>query len=187
MGLWGVTVADESLPKWTLGNQKLRNEIYATPAGWVHRHADGYEEVLACVRGLGVSLHIPDITGLEFINSPSDDSAGTITVSVSWNEDVTVDTGGGTPTIDIANGLEGDDANTPSATVTLTYTATGSTPNQKIFTNANVGGLDTGDILTLGGTNVVLNSGTIKDTDTTTNDASLLIPAAAIITHTVTA
>ena len=151
----------------------------------MHRHADGYEEVLACVRGLGVSLHIPDITGLEFINSPSDDSAGTITVSVSWNEDVTVV---GSPTIVIANGQEGDNANTPSATATLTYTATGSTPNQKIFTNANVGGLDTGDILTLGGTNVVLGVGiTIKDTDTTDNDASLLIPAAAIITHTVTA
>ena len=184
MGLWGTTGSDESLPTWTLGNQKLRNEIYATPAGWVHRHADGYEEVLACVRGLGVSLNIPDITGLEFINSPSASATGTITVTVSWNEDVTV---AGSPTIVIANGQEGDNANTPSATATLTYTATGSTPNQKVFTNANVGGLDTGDILTLGGTNVVLNSGTIKDTDTTTNNASLVIPAAAIITHTVTA
>ena len=47
MGLWGNRDADEALPKWTLSNPTYRNDIYATTAGWVYRHADGYEEVLA--------------------------------------------------------------------------------------------------------------------------------------------
>ena len=183
MALWGVTDADESLPTWTLGNQKLRNDIYATQAGWVHRHADGYEEVLECVRGLAVDLDNPNIIGFEFVTDEISAATNVITVDIAWNEAVSVTAG--SPTVVVTRTGSASDSHT------LVYTATGSTDNSKRFTLGSTA-LVTGDILTLGTGNVALAGGEIKDTVTLTNVASstasmLDLTGITDITHTVTA
>jgi len=94
MGLWGNTDVDESRPKWTLDNLAYRANIYATEAGWVYRHADGYEEVLACVRGLSTDLSWANIVQFEIIGDVSV-TAETVTVDVVFNETVTVVEGDG--------------------------------------------------------------------------------------------
>ena len=183
MGLWGNTDADQSLLKWTIGNQKLRNDIYATQAGWVHRHADGYEEVLACVRGLAVSIDNPNIIGFEFVTDAISAATNVITVDIAWNEAVSVTTG--LPTVVVTR------TGSANSSHTLVYTATGSTDNSKRFTLGSTA-LVTGDILTLGTGNVLLAGGEIKDTVTLTNVASatatmLDLTGVTDITHTVTA
>ena len=71
---------------------------------------------------------------------------------------------------------------------TLTYTATGSSANRKRFTVASQT-LGEDDVLTLGGNNITLNSGTISDTvrGGTNLAASLVLSGLTAVTHTVLA
>ena len=78
--------------------------------------------------------------------------------------------------------------NDTRANHTLTYTATGSTANRKRFTVASQT-LGEDDVLTLGGNNITLNSGTISDTvrGGTAQAASLVLSGLTAVTHTVLA
>jgi hypothetical protein len=104
-------------------------------------------------------------------------SAQTITVEITWDEGVTV---AGSPRVVVVNDSRSNH--------TLTYTATGSTANRKRFTVASQT-LGEDDVLTLGGNNITLNSGTISDTvrGGTAQAASLVLSGLTAVTHTVLA
>ena len=108
----------------------------------------------------------------------SGDGTQRILVEVTWDEAVTVT---GSPQIVIANN---DASGGGYGNHTLTYTATGSTKNRKRFvkTSASLGNTD---VLTLGGSNISLNSGTIKDTADGTTAASLVLSGLSAVAITV--
>ena len=97
------------------------------------------------------------------------EGTGVLELEITWDEAVTVDTSGGTPTVVVANN---DASGGGYGNHTLAYTATGSTANRIRFekTSASLGNTD---VLTVGGANIVLNSGTIKDTADGTTNSSL--------------
>ena len=78
-------------------------------------------------------------------------------VEITWDEAVTV---AGSPQVVIANSNASGGG---FGKYTLTYTATGSTANRKRFV-ATSQSLGNTDVLTIGGANITLNSGTISDT-----------------------
>ena len=100
---------------------------------------------------------------------------------VTWDEKVTV---AGSPQVVIANGNEGTGSG--RGPHTLTYTATGSTANRKRFTVASQTVAED-DVLTLGGSNISLNSGTITDTADGSTAASLVLSGLTAVTLTVIA
>jgi len=173
MALWGITDADEAKPKWLSDAQK--KEVFANNSGWVveagssmtgNGNADAQPEVLCCIGDLATGLGAADITQIEFITTAFDKSdGGNIDVRVRFNEQVTVDTSGGTPTLTITN-------DTPSRNLTATYLS-GSTTNELIFRKtiaAANAATNAGDVLSIGANPLALASGTIKDTaDGTTN------------------
>ena len=129
------------------------------------RWNDNIWQVLCCVSDL---LHdwAADITEIEFITTAFDKSdGGNIDVRVRFNEAVTVNTSGGTPTLTITN-------DTPSRNLTATYLS-GSTTNELIFRKtiaAANAATNAGDVLSIGANPLALAYGTIKDTaDGTTN------------------
>ena len=165
MALWGITDADEAKPKWLTTAQK--KEVFANNSGWVveagstqtgNDNTDAQPEVLCCVGDLATGIGAADITEIEFITTAFDKSdGGNIDVRVRFNEQVTVDTSGGTPTLTITN-------DTPSRNLTATYLS-GSTTNELIFAATNAG-----DVLSIAANAMALASGTIKDTaDGSTN------------------
>ena len=178
MALWGITDADEAKPKWLTTAQK--KEVFANNSGWVveagstqtgNDNTDAQPEVLCCVGDLATGIGAADITEIEFITTAFDKSdGGNIDVRVRFNEAVTVNTSGGTPTLSITNGNQGTGSGRgPHSAAYLS----GSTTNELIFrctiaaanaaTNAD-------DVLVIGANPLALNSGTIKDTaDGTTN------------------
>jgi hypothetical protein len=204
-------------PKWAPideDSDNRRGDIYATNAGWVQQagtaasgsdNTDGDPEVLVAIGMLaGISaatgLKTATVTAMRFVvgtTATTDLSAtgaatSTITCQVTWDESITVT---GAPTLVIANGHE---SNWPPSVAggdyTLVYTADGSTANRKRFTLANVelfvdyqNSSSVGDVLTLGGANVVLAGGTLKDQGATPADASLVLSGLTAKTHTVTA
>jgi len=85
-----------------------------------------------------------------------------ITVTVYFDEDVTVNTGGGTPTLTLDIG-------------TATYDPVASSGNIVGFTYAVVGGDNTSDLAYLFTNDLALNSGTIKDLSG--NNAYITLPA----------
>ena len=115
----------------------------------------------------------------------TDGSAGDgtqrILVEITWDEAVTV---AGSPQIVVDNGNQSGGG---YGDHTLTYTATGSTANRKRFV-ATSRSLGNSDVLTIGGTNLALNSGTISDTvrGGTSQAASLVLSGLTAVTHTVT-
>ena len=173
MALWGITDADEAKPKWLTDAQK--KEVFANNSGWVveggstmtgNGNADAQPEVLCCIGQLATGLGAADITQIEFITTAFDKSdGGNIDVRVRFNEAVTVNTSGGTPTLTITN-------DTPSRNLTATYLS-GSTTNELIFRKtiaAANAATNAGDVLSIGANPLALASGTIKDTaDGTTN------------------
>ena len=173
MALWGITDADEAKPKWLTDAQK--KEVFANNSGWVveggstmtgNGNADAQPEVLCCIGQLATGLGAADITQIEFITTAFDKSdGGNIDVRVRFNEQVTVDTSGGTPTLTITN-------DTPARNLTATYLS-GSTTNELIFRKtiaAANAATNAGDVLSIGANPLALASGTIKDTaDGTTN------------------
>ena len=133
MALWGITDADEAKPKWLTTAQK--KEVFANNSGWVveagstqtgNDNTDAQPEVLCCVGDLATGIGAADITEIEFITTAFDKSdGGNIDVRVRFNEQVTVNTSGGTPTLTITN-------DTPARNLTATYLS-GSTTNELIF------------------------------------------------------
>ena len=108
-------------------------------------------------------------------------SSQTLLCQVTWDESITVT---GNPTVVVANGNQG--TGTGRGPYTLVYTATGSTANRKRFILASQT-IAEDDILTLGGANIVLAGGTLKDQGTTPADASLVLSGLTAVTHTVLA
>jgi hypothetical protein len=192
MALWGITdTTDESKPKWLNTSSKVNNidNCFADERGWIYRHyknaakTDYWDEVLVAVGNLATSLGGATITDLEFITtSVSAASPGTFSVRLRYNERVTVDTSGGTPTLVVTNSNAGTST---SANLTASY-ASGSNGYQLTFTGTWTNEFLEGDVLSIAAQNVALNSGTIVDRGTAVNSELAISAAAASAAGTIT-
>lgn len=201
MPLWGTAHASaDNKPKYLSEDENsdyTKGNAYATQAGWVMQagtaasgndNTSATPEVLVAIGDLAGAdassgLRAPTVTDIRFVtDAPADGTGQTITVEITWDEQVTV---AGTPQVVVANGDESGDGD---GNYTLSYTASGSTANRKRFTAGSLTCSAT-DVLTLGGTNVSLNGGTISDTVVggTTLAASLVLTGLTAVTQTVTA
>tara|TARA_B100000029_G_scaffold146985_1_gene142339 strand:+ start:6416 stop:7006 length:591 start_codon:yes stop_codon:yes gene_type:complete len=182
MALWGVTDADEAKPKWAVqGGAVDPSNIFATAEGWVLRHykkgdqTEYWDEVLVAVDGLvgaggrGTNtLGNADITAV-FFEETGWAAAATGTVVVIYNEKVTVNTSGGTPTLQVRN-------TTDSANIAATY-ARGSGTNRLEF-DFTVAAQNKAHAIQA--QTIAVNSGTIRDTGTTT-DSDVVFVAGDVI------
>ena len=169
MPLWGATDADESKPKWLTTAQK--KEVFADTTGWVveggstmtgNDNTSAAPEILAAIGGLTTKIGAADITGVEWITTAADKSAGfTLSVRVRWNEAVTVT---GNPTLAVTNGNQGSGSG--RGPHSLVY-ASGSGSNELVFSLAIAAAnaaTNADDVLTVGAQTIALAGGTIKDT-----------------------
>ena len=169
MPLWGATDADESKPKWLTTAQK--KEVFADTTGWVveggstmtgNDNTSAAPEILAAIGGLTTKIGAADITGVEWITTAADKSAGfTLSVRVRWNEAVTVT---GNPTLAVTNGNQGTGSG--RGPHSLVY-ASGSGSNELVFSlaiAANNAATNADDVLTVAAQTIALAGGTIKDT-----------------------
>ncbi len=206
MALWGTAhAAANNKPKFLTTDEDsdyTRQDSYATQGGWAMRagtksqgndNTSADPEILIAIGDLAGStdttgLRAPTVTNMRFIwgtSATNDGSAGDgtqrILVEITWDEGVTV---AGSPQIVVDNG---DQSGGGYGDHTLTYTASGSTANRKRFV-ATSRSLGNSDVLTIGGTNLALNSGTISDTvrGGTSQAASLVLSGLTAVTHTVT-
>ena len=129
MPLWGKSTGDESRPKWLRPEDRPANNLnttFADQRGWVVRHANGFEEVIACVAGLGGAgstdlLGNATIASVYFAAKTYARNA-TGTVVVNYNELVTVTSGA---TLAVTGSVSG----------AITATAAGQTSvQQAVFT-----------------------------------------------------
>ena len=197
MALWGTTAAaDDNKPKFLPADEDSdynKAECYATNAGWVidgaatgNGNTDADPEVLVAIRGLaGISaatgLKTATITSFRFspgTAAATDHTAGSssqrVSVTITWDEAITVT---GNPTVVIANDVSADH--------TCAYVS-GSGTNRLTFQVASQT-LLADDVMTIGGANVVLAGGTLKDQGTTPADASLVMSGVTAVTHTISA
>ncbi len=206
MSLWGTAhAAANNKPKFLTTDEDsdyTKQDCYATQGGWSMRagtkatgngNTSADPEILVAIGDLAGStdttgLRAPTVTNMRFIwgtAATTDGSAGDgtqrILVEITWDEAVTV---AGSPQIVVDNGNQSSGG---YGDHTLTYTATGSTANRKRFV-ATSRSLGNSDVLTIGGTNLALNSGTISDTvrGGTSQAASLVLSGLTAVTHTVT-
>ena len=169
MPLWGATDADESKPKWLTTAQK--KEVFADTTGWVveggstmtgNDNTSAAPEILAAIGGLTTKIGAADITGVEWITTAADKSAGfTLSVRVRWNEAVTVT---GNPTLAVTNGNQGSGSGRGPHTVVY---ASGSGSNELVFSLAIAAAnaaTNADDVLTVAAQTIALAGGTIKDT-----------------------
>ena len=169
MPLWGATDADESKPKWLTTAQK--KEVFADTTGWVveggstmtgNDNTSAAPEILAAIGGLTTKIGAADITGVEWITTAADKSAGfTLSVRVRWNEAVTVT---GNPTLAVTNGNQGTGSG--RGPHSLVY-ASGSGSNELVFSLAIAAAnaaTNADDVLTVAAQTIALAGGTIKDT-----------------------
>jgi hypothetical protein len=207
MALWGTAHASaDNKPKNYTTDENAeykKQDIFANLSGWVQRagtsasgndNTSAQEEVLIAIGGLSGSssstgLRTPTVTNMRFVvgdTATTDMTAGSsaqrILVEVTWDEEVTV---AGSPQVVVANGNQ---SSAGQGNYTLTYTASGSTANRKRFTITSQS-LSVTDVLTLGGANITLNSGTISDTVVggTTLAASLVLSGLTAVTKTIAA
>ena len=177
MALWGISTSDESKPKWLSTDDKTRT--FADSRGWVYTQPGGMEEVLCAIGGLATSLAAGTISSIEYVTTSFSEAAGgNIDIRVNYNEKVTVDTSGGTPTLTVTNDQAGGGTD---ATFTAAYQS-GSSTNRLTFRAtfaAADGGVAEDDVLTVAAQNIALNSGTIVDTGTAVN-SGVAIPANTI-------
>lgn len=164
MSSWGATDADEAKPKFLTAAQK--RDTYATSKGWVYKDPNtGLEEVLVAIGELSgaAKLNIADVTSVVFATTSFSEAAGgNIDVTVVYNEKITVDTSGGTPSITLTNDQAGGGT---AATVTANYQS-GSSTNKLTFRatiGAAAGTVAENDVLSVGDQNIALNSGTMVD------------------------
>ena len=189
MPLWGTTASSaDNKPKYLVDDEDSdynRENSYATDGGWVMRagtpangndNADADPEILVAIGELADTISGATITDARFIvgstaatDMTAIEGTGVLELEITWDEAVTVDTSGGTPSIVVANN---DASGAGQGNYTLTYVATGSTANRKRFKKTSAS-LSNTDVLTVGGANIVLNSGTIKDTADGTTNSSL--------------
>jgi len=174
MALWGTTTSDESKPKWLSDADKAKT--FADSRGWVFTQPSGMEEVLCAIGGLSTSLAAATISSIEYVTTSFSEAAGgNIDIRVNYNEKVTVDTSGGTPTLTVTNDQTGSGTD---ATFTAAYQS-GSSTNRLTFRAtfaAADGGVAEDDVLTVAAQNIALNSGTIVDAGTAVN-SGVAIPA----------
>tara|TARA_Y100000296_G_scaffold66344_1_gene78338 strand:- start:43 stop:666 length:624 start_codon:yes stop_codon:yes gene_type:complete len=207
MPLWGTAHASASnKPKFEPTSEDSdykRGDVYATNAGWVRQagtaasgndNTSATPEVLVAIGGLAgtsssTGLRTPTVTSMRYVvgtAATTDMTAGSssqrILVEVTWDEAVTV---AGSPQLVVANG---DQSGAGQGNYTLTYTATGSTANRKRFEITSQS-LSVTDVLTIGGSDITLNSGTISDTVVggTTLAASLVLSGLTAVTKTIAA
>jgi len=205
MGLWGTAHASASnkpKDKPTDENSDYKKQtIYATNSGWVRAAgtpANGNDntsatpEVLVAIGDLAGSssttgLRAPTVTSMRFVKGTTAttdltaaDSTARILVEITYDEAVTVV---GSPQVVVANNNASGGG---FGNYTLTYTATGSTANRIRF-EATSQSLGNTDVLTLGGSNISLNSGTISDTAVggTTLAASLVLSGISAVAVTI--
>ena len=178
-----------------------RADCYATQEGWVMQaghpssgngNTSADPEVLVASGGLAgatdtTGLRAPTVTSMRFVKGTTAntdltavDSTGRVMVEITWDEEVTVV---GSPQVVVANNNASGGG---FGNYTLTYTATGSTANRKRFT-ATSQSLGNTDVLTLGGSNISLNSGTISDTvrGGTSQAASLVLSGISAVAVTI--
>ena len=206
MALWGTAhAAANNKPKFLTTDEDsdyTRADSYATQGGWAMRagtaatgngNTSADPEILVAIGDLAGStdttgLRAPTVTNMRYVigsGATTDMTAGSssqrILVEITWDEAVTV---AGSPQIVVDNGNQSGGG---YGDHTLTYTATGSTANRKRFV-ATSRSLGNSDVLTIGGTNLALNSGTISDTvrGGTSQAASLVLSGLTAVTHTVT-
>ena len=184
MPLWGATDADESKPKWLTTAQK--KEVFADTTGWVveggstmtgNDNTSAAPEILAAIGGLTTKIGAADITGVEWITTAADKSAGfTLSVRVRWNEAVTVT---GNPTLAVTNGNQGTGSG--RGPHSLVY-ASGSGSNELVFSLAIAAAnaaTNADDVLTVAAQNVLKPGGaTIKDASGTASDSAVAISGA---------
>ena len=202
MPLWGTAhAAATNKPKFLPASEDSKYnkaDVYATQAGWVmeaghpssgNGNTSATPEVLVAIGGLAgatdtTGLRAPTVTSMRFVigtTATTDFTAGssaqTISCEITWDEGVTV---AGSPRVVVVNDSRSNH--------TLTYTATGSSANRKRFTVASQT-IVADDVLTLGGNDITLNSGTISDTvrGGTSQAASLVLSGLTAVTHTVLA
>lgn len=194
MGLWGTDGdATDNKPKnltTDTNSDYAKKDVFANNMGWVRRagtaangndNADAQEEVLVAIGDLSgasssTGLKAPTISSVRFIvgttantDFTANDANAQIDVEVTYDEEVTVNTSGGTPTLVVANN---DASGGGYGNLTLTYLASESTANSLRFRKTSAG-IGNTDVLTVGGSNIALNSGTIVDTADGSTAASL--------------
>ena len=205
MPLWGNAHASATnKPKFLPEDEDSdynRADCYATQEGWVMQaghpssgngNTSADPEVLVASGGLAgatdtTGLRAPTVTSMRFVKGTTAntdltavDSTGRVMVEITWDEEVTVV---GSPQVVVANNNASGGG---FGNYTLTYTATGSTVNRKRFT-ATSQSLGNTDVLTLGGSNISLNSGTISDTvrGGTSQAASLVLSGISAVAVTI--
>ena len=205
MPLWGTAhAAATNKPKFLPADENSdynRADAYATQRGWVMQaghpssgngNTSADPEILVAIGGLAgadasTGLRAPTVTSMRFVKGTTattdltaSNSAGRIRVEITWDEAVTV---AGTPQVVVANSNAsgGGYGNYP-----LSYISSGSTANRKLF-EATSQSLGNTDVLTLGGSNISLNSGTISDTVVggTTLAASLVLSGLSAVAVTI--
>ena len=153
----------EAKPKHFTDAEKLN--VYATEKGWVKkitgtggRAGRIQEEIIVAIGDLSTSLNLADITAIDFDITAFDKSdGGTLSVTVTFNEEVEVVTDGGTPTLTVVN-----DTNSNH---TLSYSS-GSGTNRLTFNlllQVNNAATDVNDVLSIGANAIALNSGFITE------------------------
>ena len=207
MPLWGTAHASaDNKPKNYPTDENAdykKQDIFANKSGWVQKagtpasgndNADAQEEVLIAIRNLSgtsstTGLRTPTVTHIRFVKgstATTDLSAiegtGEIQVEITYDEEVTV---AGTPQVVVDNGNQ---SSAGQGDYTLSYESGLSDANRLGFRKTSAS-LSVGDVLTLGGTNIALNSGTISDTVVggTTLAASLVLTGLTAVTETVVA
>ena len=205
MPLWGNAHASATnKPKFLPADEDSdynRADCYATQEGWVMQaghpssgngNTSADPEILVASGGLAgatdtTGLRAPTVTSMRFVKGTTAntdltavDSTGRVMVEITWDEEVTVV---GSPQVVVANNNASGGG---FGNYTLTYTATGSTANRKRFT-ATSQSLGNTDVLTLGGSNISLNSGTISDTvrGGTSQAASLVLSGISAVAVTI--
>ena len=187
MSSWGASNSDESKPKYLTDAEKKL--VFANSSGWVLEAGSAFSgndntsatpEVLVAIGELNVALGSADITEIEFITTEFDKSeGGNIDVRVRFNEAVTVT---GTPQFLVTNNTSS------SRNITCDYLS-GSTTNELIFRKviaAANAATNAADVLKVVANPVSLNSGTIKDTGTTTNSTITSVVAIGTAAGTLT-
>ena len=190
MGLWGISDADESKPKWLTTAEK--KNVYATASGWVeeagnrtsgNNNTNAQPEVLACVNALSTGLGAADLTGVELVTTEwKVDEGGTLTTLVRWNEPVDV--------VETGSGLKMNVENDSRANLTLRY-ASGTGTNELTFTlviAAANSAIQAGDVLSIPEEDLVKAGATsVKDAGTSTVSEIAITAAQGTAAGTVTA
>ena len=169
MPLWGNSDAVEDKPKHFTDAEKLN--VFATEEGWVKkttgtggRAGRTFEEVIVAIGGLSASLNLADITAIDWnIDSFDKSDGGTLSVTVTFNEEVEVATDGGTPHLAVTNGNQGSGSG--RGPHNLLY-ASGSGTNRLTFELAIAAAnaaTNASDVLSIGANAIALNSGTINE------------------------